>query len=38
MSIFVKTLSSVVLLLVSIAGLTQSASPDDVEELKLAAL
>lgn len=38
MSIFVKTLSSVVLLLVSIAGLAQSASPDDVEELKLAAL
>ncbi len=38
MNIFVKTLSSVVLLLVSIAGLAQSASPDDVEELKLAAL
>jgi len=38
MNTFARICSTVVLLLVSIAGIAQSASPDDVEELKLAAL
>lgn len=38
MNTFARIFSTVVLLLVSIAGIAQSASPDDVEELKLAAL
>lgn len=38
MNTFARVFSTVVLLLVSAAGIAQSASPDDVEELKLAAL
>jgi len=38
MHTFVKTLSTVVLLLVSASGIAQSASPDDAEELKITAL